>query len=249
MEISYEHSLEELVEFAYKIAGKFYYDRTWFRSVIDKGDFVQEAAMFVVKKFNEGTFNNIPIDKVKGYIYISIKNWFSKNLQEVNNKYAITEVPMNHLFNQHYNEDYDGFEDDKSTLLADETPHADNLFNLNTDWDEGKNIFNKLISQLDDTPYHTIKDYSTYIPEFKAVKKPSDRLLGTLLLFKDNRKEISMMFAEDKDVKYYGWDSKAQYIATKLTKVVEKLKEKTMQLNQHELISLRTYIDNIEGLV
>lgn len=237
-EVPDNYNVEHLIDIAYKVAPNIYYKRNWSNTGMDQDEFVQQAAIYIFDKYNEGYFKGKQAHEITPMVIGMIQGWFIRNMHQTAVNKSKRQTALNQVVSA---------EDDREAidLLVDDDAITPDEYVSEADFRVAKKILNQLLKNFSDSPFPSRKHryIADRIPGFGKNVEASERVLIDLVLRGRTVKEIANYYKSKDAGEYYSHDSKASYISHKVSQAIDKLANMLNALDDDEQAMVKDYIE------
>lgn len=241
-DIPENYDIEHIIDIVYAVAGNIYYRKAWPDSLYSKEDFIQEAAMYMITKWDEGYFEGKPASQIIPSVIGMLNNWFirNKHMQALTTPAYRKQKEVNIQGIETFKDEdtpTDKFSRKVAAALTDPDRTPDESSVANAKAREGKQIIQSILETMSSEPYPTRKHtYSAHLDGPGEIQL-SPYIIAKLVLDGYTTKEIINMFIDEPlaDGIHYTADSRGSYISKRVNAVVNQLADKFNSLDDEKL--------------
>lgn len=242
-------TLEHLVDIVYKVAGNIYYRKEWPESMYSKEDFIQEAAIYIVDKWNEGYFEGKDHTNIVPAVIGMLNGWFLRNKhQQSMTSSAYRKTKEHNIQGIDELKDGDSPTDKFSRKVARELTSPEDSPEEHEDRSSstaaGNLVLIEVLKEFSKEPYPTRKhNYQAFVNELGTVKL-SPWVIARMLTLGYTDRDIIKLFTginADSDV-HFTADSRSSYVYKRVREVYNSLISKFRELSEEDYYHLSVAI-------
>lgn len=223
--------LETLIDIAYEVAPYLYFKADWRNTVYSRDEFIQDAAIYIFDKYNQGYFDNKTDEQLRPMVIGMLSGYFLKNQNKTAKKYYARTPRVNEQDT-----------DEESSLGLRSYVFSDKKTLSPSDDYELQTIIDDILDLFSDEPYKTRKHtYSAKIGRKTVLA--NDKIIAALLLSGYTIRDIVELFVDIPAGVYYSHDARASYLGnSKILTVLKRINDYINLLDNREKELIKSHI-------